>query len=117
MDYTKSPRSELRDTPFGSGIHHKASRENDVRDNVMVGNGVCLETCIRDKDLDPGFTYPILGFSMLITWVLVVTILNAFTDQQYWKLCQAGSERQIESAYWGKTRGLKIPIPHIISNF
>ena len=52
VDYTKSPRSGPRDTVFKSEIHHKASRENDVRDNVMVGIGVGRETCIRDKDMD-----------------------------------------------------------------
>ena len=44
MDYTKSPQSGPRDTPFESEIHHKAGRENDVRDNVMVGIGVSWET-------------------------------------------------------------------------
>ena len=53
MDDTESPPSMPRDTPLGSGIHHKASRENDVRDNVMIGIGVGRETCIRDKDIDP----------------------------------------------------------------
>ena len=57
MEYTKSPWSRLQDTPFGSGIHHMASRENDVQDNVMVGNGVGLEKCIRDKDMDPKVLY------------------------------------------------------------
>ena len=59
MDYTKFPQSRPQDTPFGSGIHYKASRENDVRDNVMAGIGVGRETCIRDKDMDP--TYLIMG--------------------------------------------------------
>ena len=31
--------------------------ENDVQDNVMVGIGVGLETCIRDKDMDPKVLY------------------------------------------------------------
>ena len=53
MNYTKSPRSGPWDTTWGSGIHHKASRENDIWDNVMVGIGVGWETCIRDKDMDP----------------------------------------------------------------
>ena len=53
MDYTKSPQTRPRDTPFGSGIHHKASQENDVPGNVMVGIGVGRKTCIRDKDMDP----------------------------------------------------------------
>ena len=52
MDYTKFPQSRPQDTPFGSGIHHKASRENDVKDNVMVRIGVGWETYIRDKDMD-----------------------------------------------------------------
>ena len=37
----------------GSGIHHMASREKNVRDNVVVGIVVGGETCIRDKDMDP----------------------------------------------------------------
>ena len=48
----KSPLSGPRDTPFGSGIHHKASREIDVPDNIMVEIGVGQETCIWDKDMD-----------------------------------------------------------------
>ena len=56
MDYFKSPRSGPRETPLGSGIHHKASRENDVQGNVMIRIGVGQETCIRDKDMDPKIT-------------------------------------------------------------
>ena len=57
MDYTNTPRSGPWDTPFWSGIHHKASRENNLRDNVMVGIGVGWVTCIRDKDMDPKATH------------------------------------------------------------
>ena len=53
MDYTTSPRSGPQETPFGSGIHHKASRESDVLDNFIVQIGVGQETCIQDKDIDP----------------------------------------------------------------
>ena len=56
MDYTKSPLSGPRDPSFGSGIHHKTSRENDIMDNVMVGIGVGQKTCICDKDMDPALT-------------------------------------------------------------
>ena len=47
MDDTKSPWSGPWDTPFGSGIHPKASLENDVQDIVMVGIDVGWETCVH----------------------------------------------------------------------
>ena len=82
MDYTKSPRYGSRDTPFGSGIHHKASQENDVWDNVMVGIDVGRETCIRDKDMDPKYQKKLLLIVRLLEgkWLHFFNFLGVVTN-------------------------------------
>ena len=76
MDYTKSPRSGPQDAPLGSGIHHKASRENDFWCNVMVGLGVGRETCIQDKDMNPHNCDTFPCSILLLNNVLSSTSLN-----------------------------------------
>ena len=82
MDNTKSPWSGPRNPSGVESIHHKASRENDVPHNVMVGIGIGWETYIRDKDMDPILRGTILPKNISRDTILLKDILRVITLQQ-----------------------------------
>ena len=67
QQYTKSPRSTIRDTPFGSGIEADKSQFDALFltffmeictefEKLKIGKHIGRKTCIRDKDMKPSKT-------------------------------------------------------------